>query len=226
MHAHGLRDRAVRAALGGYAYARQLTGHRDARNTAAHLLLVDPAELRRFAQLGVPACVQLPWATRDIRNRAALLPCTEPGRHRWMYPARSLEKAGARLTGSAPRAGELDGEFEGCAGTRRCAWGRRQRAGRTDAPGRRPCDARGRLGGGAGDFGGRGRTRTLAARRRQGPAPSCGRRGGRSRPAQDRDPSGRLRAHRTRSGPTMGVERKLTAGYTRPPHPARAESHI
>ncbi|MFZ3473568.1 amidohydrolase [Streptomyces sp. 4.24] len=101
MHAHGLGDRAVRTALDGYAYARRVTGHRDARNAVAHLQLVDPADLRRFAQLGVAACMQLQWAARDTWTMEALLPYIGPRRHRWMYPARSLEKAGARLAGGS-----------------------------------------------------------------------------------------------------------------------------
>ncbi|MFG2984967.1 amidohydrolase [Streptomyces sp. NPDC048258] len=101
MHAHGLGDRAVRAALDGYAYARRVTGLRDPRNAVAHLQLVDPADLRRFAQLGVAACMQLQWAAKDTWTMEALLPYIGPARHRWMYPARSLEKAGARLTGGS-----------------------------------------------------------------------------------------------------------------------------
>ncbi|MCX4528657.1 MULTISPECIES: amidohydrolase [unclassified Streptomyces] len=101
MHAHGLGDRAVRTALDGYAYARRATGQRDPRNAIAHLQIVDPADLRRFAQLGVAACMQLQWAARDTWTVEALLPYIGPERHRWMYPARSLEKAGARLTGGS-----------------------------------------------------------------------------------------------------------------------------
>lgn len=101
MHAHGLGDRAVRAALDGYAYARRATGQRDPRNAVAHLQLVDPADLRRFAQLGVTACMQLQWAAKDTWTMEALLPYIGPERHRWMYPARSLEKAGARLAGGS-----------------------------------------------------------------------------------------------------------------------------
>ncbi|MFJ3926706.1 amidohydrolase [Streptomyces sp. NPDC090022] len=101
MHAHGLGDRAVRTALDGYAYARRVTGQRDARNAIAHLQIVDPADLRRFAQLGVAACMQLQWAAEDTWTNEALLPYIGPRRHRWMYPARSLERAGARLSGGS-----------------------------------------------------------------------------------------------------------------------------
>ncbi|MER6778717.1 amidohydrolase [Streptomyces sp. NPDC000659] len=101
LHAHGLGDRAVRTALDGYAYARRVTGQRDARNAIAHLQIVDPADLRRFAQLGVAACMQLQWAAQDTWTMDALLPYIGPERHRWMYPALSLERAGARLTGGS-----------------------------------------------------------------------------------------------------------------------------
>ncbi|WP_329114722.1 amidohydrolase [Streptomyces sp. NBC_01353] len=101
LHAHGLGDRAVRTALDGYAYARRATGLRDARNAVAHLQLVDPADLRRFAELGVAACMQLQWAAQDTWTMEALLPYIGPERHRWMYPARSLERHGARLSGGS-----------------------------------------------------------------------------------------------------------------------------
>ncbi|WP_335936372.1 amidohydrolase [Streptomyces sp. PTD5-9] len=101
MHAHGLGDRAVRTALDGYAYARRATGLRGARNTIAHLQLVDPADLRRFAALDVVACMQLQWAAQDTWTMEALLPYIGPERHRWMYPARSLERHGARLSGGS-----------------------------------------------------------------------------------------------------------------------------
>ncbi|WP_308120568.1 amidohydrolase [Streptomyces bambusae] len=101
MHAHGLGDRAVRTALDGYAEARRATGLRDARNAVAHLQLVDPADLRRFAQLGVAACMQLQWAVKDTWTMEALLPYIGPERHRRMYPARSLQRAGARLAGGS-----------------------------------------------------------------------------------------------------------------------------
>ncbi|MFF9651108.1 amidohydrolase [Streptomyces sp. NPDC014622] len=101
MHAHGLGDRAVRTALDGYEYARRTTGLRGARNTIAHLQLVDPADLRRFAALDVVACMQLQWAAQDTWTMEALLPYIGPERHRWMYPARSLERHGARLSGGS-----------------------------------------------------------------------------------------------------------------------------
>ncbi|MFE6161309.1 amidohydrolase [Streptomyces sp. NPDC056486] len=101
MHAHAIGDRAVRTSLDGYAYALRTTGARGLRNTTAHLQLVDPADLPRFALLGVIPCMQLQWATRNTWTMDALLPYIGADRHRWQYPARSLERHGARLSGGS-----------------------------------------------------------------------------------------------------------------------------
>ncbi|ATL31147.1 amidohydrolase [Streptomyces formicae] len=101
MHAHAIGDRAVRTSLDGYAYALRKTGRRDLRNTTAHLQLVDPADLPRFAALGVVACMQLQWAARNTWTMEALLPYIGAERHRWQYPARSLQKRRAALAGGS-----------------------------------------------------------------------------------------------------------------------------
>ncbi|AZM56085.1 amidohydrolase [Streptomyces sp. WAC 01529] len=101
MHAHAIGDRAVRTSLDGYAYALRATGRRDLRNTTAHLQLVDPADLPRFAALGVVACMQLQWAARDTWTVDALLPYIGAARHRWLYPARGLQKRRAVLAGGS-----------------------------------------------------------------------------------------------------------------------------
>ncbi|MFD0412611.1 amidohydrolase [Streptomyces sp. NPDC127108] len=101
LHAHAIGDRAVRTALDGYAYALRRTGRRDVRNTIAHLQLVDPADLPRFAELDVIACMQLQWATRNAWTVDSLLPYLGAARHRWLYPARGLQSHGARLSGGS-----------------------------------------------------------------------------------------------------------------------------
>ncbi|MFH8489667.1 amidohydrolase [Streptomyces longisporoflavus] len=101
MHAHAIGDRAVRTSLDGYEYALRKTGARGLRNTTAHLQLVDPADLPRFARLGVIPCMQLQWATRNIWTMDALLPYIGAGRHRLLYPARGLERHGALLSGGS-----------------------------------------------------------------------------------------------------------------------------
>ncbi|WP_406344026.1 amidohydrolase [Streptomyces sp. NBC_00648] len=101
LHAHAIGDRAVRTALDGYETAVRANGRRGNRHTVAHLQLVHPTDYRRFAPLGVVACMQLQWAMRDIWTMEALLPYIGPERHRLMYPARSLERHGAALSGGS-----------------------------------------------------------------------------------------------------------------------------
>lgn len=101
VHVHAIGDRAVRAALDGYQIARQRNGARDNRHTIAHLQLVHPDDYPRFAQLGVIPDMQLQWATRNVWTMEALRPFIGPERHRRMYPANSMLKAGAALAGGS-----------------------------------------------------------------------------------------------------------------------------
>ncbi|MBL1116495.1 amidohydrolase [Streptomyces sp. 110] len=101
LHAHAIGDRAVRTALDGYETAVRANGRRGNRHTIAHLQLVHPDDYRRFAPLGVVACMQLQWAMRNVWTMDALLPYIGPDRHRLMYPARSLERHGAALAGGS-----------------------------------------------------------------------------------------------------------------------------
>jgi len=101
MHAHAIGDGAVRAALDGYEQALRVNGRRGHRHTVAHLQLVHPDDYRRFAALDVVASFQLQWAQRDVWTMDALLPYIGPERHRRLYPARSLERQGARLAGGS-----------------------------------------------------------------------------------------------------------------------------
>ncbi|GLF95838.1 amidohydrolase [Streptomyces yaizuensis] len=101
VHAHAVGDRAVRTALDGYEAARRANGPRDNRHTIAHLQLVHPDDLPRFRRLGVVACMQLQWAMRNEWTVEALLPYLGERRHRWLYPARGLERNGAVLAGGS-----------------------------------------------------------------------------------------------------------------------------
>ncbi|MFE3016979.1 amidohydrolase [Streptomyces sp. NPDC059256] len=101
LHAHAIGDRAVRTALDGYEAAMRANGRRGNRHTVTHLQLVHPDDYKRFARLGVVACMQLQWATRNAWTLDALLPYIGKDRHRLLYPARSLERNGAFLSGGS-----------------------------------------------------------------------------------------------------------------------------
>ena len=101
LHAHAIGDRAVRVALDGYAQARGANGDSGLRHTITHLELVDPSDYGRFAELGVVASMQLQWALRNVFTLAALRPYIGQERFRRLYPAASLARAGAVLSGGS-----------------------------------------------------------------------------------------------------------------------------
>ncbi len=55
---HAIGDAAVRIALDGYEAARAANGPRDSRHRIEHIEMIDPADISRFAELGVVASVQ------------------------------------------------------------------------------------------------------------------------------------------------------------------------
>lgn len=103
MHSHAIGDAAVRVALDAYEAAVNAHGRaaRRHRHTIAHLQLVHPADYPRFAATGTLACMQLQWAVRNEWTLGALRPFIGEERFRRMYPARSLQRAGARLVGGS-----------------------------------------------------------------------------------------------------------------------------
>ncbi|PYB72424.1 amidohydrolase [Rhizobium wuzhouense] len=55
---HAIGDAAVRIALDGYQAARDANGPRDSRHRVEHVEMIDPADVPRFAELGVIASFQ------------------------------------------------------------------------------------------------------------------------------------------------------------------------
>jgi hypothetical protein len=101
VHIHAIGDRAVRSALDAFAESRRRNGDRDNRDQIAHLELVDPADYQRFKELDVIANFQLLWAQRDDYITNATLSYLGPERSRYIYPARSIRDAGARIAGGS-----------------------------------------------------------------------------------------------------------------------------
>jgi predicted amidohydrolase YtcJ len=101
VHVHAIGDRAVRDALDAFAYSRQHNGAVDGRDQIAHLELINPADFPRFKELGVIANFQLLWAERDDYIVKSTLAYIGPERARYLYPARSLRDAGARIAGGS-----------------------------------------------------------------------------------------------------------------------------
>jgi predicted amidohydrolase YtcJ len=96
-HFHAIGDRAVRHALDAVAAARAANGPSDTRPHIAHIQLIHPDDLGRFAALGVAANAQPYWAMHDGQMDRLTIPFLGAERSAWQYPFRSLLRAKARL---------------------------------------------------------------------------------------------------------------------------------
>ena len=97
VHFHAIGDRAVRESLDAVEAARMANGARDARHHIAHIQVVHPDDVHRFAALDVVPNAQAYWASLDDQMRDLTLPFLGPERSATQYPFRSLVAAGARL---------------------------------------------------------------------------------------------------------------------------------
>jgi predicted amidohydrolase YtcJ len=97
IHMHAVGDRAVRECLDALQAAIRANPDFDGRHQIAHLDVVDPADIDRFAELGVIANIQALWARRDREIVERKLPLLGPEREPWHFPFGSLHRSGARL---------------------------------------------------------------------------------------------------------------------------------
>lgn len=95
VHVHAIGDRGVREALD--AFEALGADGRDLRHHVAHLQLVHPTDVARFARHGVAANIQALWACLDEQMVDLTLPFLGEERARWQYPFGDLHRAGARL---------------------------------------------------------------------------------------------------------------------------------
>ncbi|OLZ73791.1 amidohydrolase [Streptomyces amritsarensis] len=97
VHFHALGDRAVREALDAIESAVAANGHRGNRHHLAHLQVVHPEDLSRFAALGALANIQPLWAVHEPQMDELTIPFLGPERAAWQYPFGDLVRAGATL---------------------------------------------------------------------------------------------------------------------------------
>jgi predicted amidohydrolase YtcJ len=97
IHMHAVGDRAVRECLDALAFADRAQPGFDGRHQIAHLDVVDPQDMTRFAELGVVANIQALWARRDVEIVERKLPLLGPEREHLHFPFASLQRHGARL---------------------------------------------------------------------------------------------------------------------------------
>jgi predicted amidohydrolase YtcJ len=97
VHMHALGDRGVRAALDAIAAARRVNGERDLRHQIAHVQVVHPDDVPRFAELDATANIQALWACADPQMVELTIPYLGEQRSAWQYPFGSIARAGGRL---------------------------------------------------------------------------------------------------------------------------------
>ncbi len=97
VHFHALGDRAVRSALDAIEAARAARGSTGQRHHLAHLQVVHPDDIPRFAALGATANIQALWAAHEPQMDVLTIPFLGERRAGWQYPFRSLHAAGAAL---------------------------------------------------------------------------------------------------------------------------------
>ena len=112
VHFHALGDRAVRNALDAIEAARRASSTSEAnsasglggpasaaahRHHLAHLQVVHPDDIPRFARLSATANIQPLWATHEPQMDELTIPFLGERRSAWQYPFRALQAAGAAL---------------------------------------------------------------------------------------------------------------------------------
>jgi predicted amidohydrolase YtcJ len=97
VHFHALGDRAVRNALDAIEAARIANGASGLRHHLAHIQVVHPDDIPRFAALSATANMQALWATHEPQMDVLTIPFLGERRAGWQYPFRSLQAAGAEL---------------------------------------------------------------------------------------------------------------------------------
>lgn len=95
-HFHAIGDCAIRSALDSVE-AADPNDVSAVRPHIAHIHLIDPTDVARFARLGVAANAQPLWACHDDTMTDLTIPRLGPERTAWQYPFRSLVDAGAHL---------------------------------------------------------------------------------------------------------------------------------
>jgi predicted amidohydrolase YtcJ len=97
VHVHAIGDRAVREALDAFESALAANGATGNRHHIAHVQIVNPADLGRFAKLDVAANIQALWATFDPQMVELNVPFLGEQRSAWQYPFADLQRSGAHL---------------------------------------------------------------------------------------------------------------------------------
>jgi hypothetical protein len=97
VHFHAIGDRAVRETLDAIEAARAANGGNDHRHHIAHLQVMHPDDVPRFAALGATANMQALWAAHEPQMDELTIPFIGPERAGRQYLFGDLYRSGARL---------------------------------------------------------------------------------------------------------------------------------
>jgi predicted amidohydrolase YtcJ len=92
---HAIGDRAIRMALDAFESVAQKNGAKDRRGRVEHIEVPDPADIPRFARLGVIASTQAIFAGPDPATLDNYAPLLGPTRSARAMPFKALDDAGA-----------------------------------------------------------------------------------------------------------------------------------
>ncbi|OUC92360.1 amidohydrolase [Streptosporangium minutum] len=92
VHFHAIGERAVREALDSFEGTDPANRHH-----IAHLQIIEPSDVPRFAALGVTANLQPLWATHHAQMDELTIPFLGDERSAWQYPFADLLRAGTRF---------------------------------------------------------------------------------------------------------------------------------
>jgi predicted amidohydrolase YtcJ len=113
VHVHAIGDRAVREALDAFDAARAANPVSRGRHHIAHLQVLHPDDIPRFAELSVTANMQALWAAHEPQMDDLTIPFLGPERAARQYPFASLLRAGARLAAGSDWAVSSANPLEG-----------------------------------------------------------------------------------------------------------------
>src|SRR4029079_11883981 len=97
VHFHALGDRAVRESLDAIEAAAARNGRSDGRHHIAHVQVVAPEDIGRFATLGASATIQPLWAAHEPQMDDLTIPFLGDDRAALQYPFAALLAAGPHL---------------------------------------------------------------------------------------------------------------------------------
>ena len=101
VHVHAIGDRAVQETLNAVEAARKTNKNTNIPHSITHMQLVSEADIPRFKALNVIADMQLAWAGADEYRIPPVKPYIDAKAFELMYPAKSLQKAGAIIASSS-----------------------------------------------------------------------------------------------------------------------------